>query len=183
MRFNLLGGPGLGKSTKAAWLYSQLKMQHHSVELVGEYVKTRAIQKIEIKKYDQFYIFGKQQHYEYRYLSHGIKNIVTDSPTFLASIYSEFYQGSKYAKPLEMMDDLYEEDYPSYNIFIDRRDMPYQDEGRYEDESTACEIDEAIMKKLKRKKRDYDVFKWNDLPSVLDEVLKRVDVPAEKEDE
>jgi len=175
MRFNLLGGPGLGKSTKAAWIYAHMKMENLSVELVGEYVKQWAIQKKEIKKFDQYYLFGKQHQYEYRNLSHGIKNIVTDSPTFMASIYAKFYQGEKYAKPLEMMDDLYEEEYPSYNIFINRQGLEYQTEGRYETESVACEIDELILSKLKAKKRHYDIFKWNDVASVVTKVLELSD--------
>ena len=39
MRINLLAGPGAGKSTMAAWLFSELKRRNISVEHVGEYVK------------------------------------------------------------------------------------------------------------------------------------------------
>ena len=39
MRICLYAGPGAGKSTTAAWLFSQLKMQDYDIELVTEYVK------------------------------------------------------------------------------------------------------------------------------------------------
>ena len=95
MRINILGGSGLGKSTLAAWLYSEIKRNHYSIELVSEYVKTRAVQKTEIKLLDQNYIFAKQQQYEYRFLSYGIKNCVSDSPTLLPTLYTEKYFGKK----------------------------------------------------------------------------------------
>ena len=174
-RLNIIAGPGAGKSTKAAWLYSQLKIQNFSVELIGEYVKAWASQDREVKKYDQYYLFGKQQQYEYRHLSFGVKNIVTDSPTFMSSIYAEIYHGAKYAKPLEMMDDLYEEEYPSYSMFIDRTGMEYVTEGRFETESQAIDVDNAILKKMKTKKRNFEIFKWNDFNAILQASLKVID--------
>ena len=36
MRINFLAGPGAGKSTTAAWIFSELKRKQASVELVTE---------------------------------------------------------------------------------------------------------------------------------------------------
>jgi len=40
MRINFLAGPGAGKSTTTAWIFSELKLRQVSVELVTEYVKS-----------------------------------------------------------------------------------------------------------------------------------------------
>ena len=86
MRINLLAGPGSGKSTTAAWLFSELKIRHISVELITEYVKSWATQKRQVTTFDQVYLFGKQMQYEYRFLNNGIKNVVTDSPLILSCV-------------------------------------------------------------------------------------------------
>lgn len=38
---NLLGGPGCGKSTGAAYIFSQLKMRNIDAELVTEFAKDK----------------------------------------------------------------------------------------------------------------------------------------------
>jgi len=133
MRINLFGGPGSGKSTTAARVFSELKEKKTSIEHVGEYVKSWAYQRRTIKKFDQVYLFAKQQQYEYRYLSCGVKNIITDSPCFLSYIYGAKYnEDPKIANALLQLSKIYDEDYPSVNIFIHRGEKDYVPEGRYQ---------------------------------------------------
>jgi nicotinamide riboside kinase len=171
----MLGGSGLGKSTIAAWLFAELKILHHSVELIPEYVKTRAVQRTEIKLLDQNYIFAKQQQYEARFLDYGIKNCVSDSPTMLPTLYTELYFGKKYAEPLEAMDDLYEELYPSFNILL-IREGEFNPEGRYQtNPEDAAEIDVMVLRRLEEKKRDFIVISREDKKDMLTKVLEKMD--------
>ena len=57
MRISLFGGPGSGKSTTAARLFSELKERHYSVEHVSEYVKSWTYMNRKPKGFDQVYIF------------------------------------------------------------------------------------------------------------------------------
>ena len=149
MRINLLGGPGSGKSTTAAWLFSALKEHHISVELVTEYVKSWACQKRQVTSFDQIYLLGKQMQYEYRFLNAGIQNIVTDSPVFLSAIYAEvYYKELNISKPILDLVDAYEKQFPSVNIFLNRKDKPYIQEGRYQNYEQAKEIDALIRANL-----------------------------------
>ena len=149
MRVNLLGGPGSGKSTTAAWLFSILKENHISVELVTEYVKSWACQKRQVTSFDQIYLLGKQMQYEYRFLNAGIKNIVTDSPVFLSSIYAEvYYSELNIAKPILELVEAYEKQFPSVNIFLNRKNKPYVQEGRYQTYEQAKQVDELIRRNL-----------------------------------
>lgn len=79
MRICFIGGPCSGKSKTAAWIFSELKERKISVEHVTEYVKSWTYIRRNVKEFDQIYIFAKQQQMEYKFLSNGVKNIITDS--------------------------------------------------------------------------------------------------------
>lgn len=148
MRINLFGGPGAGKSTTAAWLFSQLKDRRESVEHVAEYVKAWAYQKRPVMRYDQVYLFAKQQQYEYRFLKAGVKHIVTDCPCFL----SIFYAGAQtpLAQGLWTILQAYDEEFPVVNIFLVRGAKEYIQEGRYHTHEQAKEIDKEMLALLKK---------------------------------
>ena len=165
MRINLFGGPGSGKSTTAAWLFSELKRRLVSVEHVNEYVKAWAYANRPVDHYDQIYIMAKQMQYEYRFLKNGIKNIVTDSPVDLSIVYSP-----EHLKPaLRLMCQTYNQDFAHANIFIRRGDKPYVQEGRYQDKTRALEVDLKIQEEL----GPMISFDYGD-PAILDYVLAMV---------
>lgn len=83
---NLFGGPGCGKSTLAARIFSILKLKDISCELINEYAKI-AIQDDHKKVLEnQIYVFGKQFHRQWR-LYNKVDYIITDSPTILGVFY------------------------------------------------------------------------------------------------
>lgn len=178
MRVNFFGGPSAGKSTTAAWLFSQLKEKQVSVELVNEYVKQWSYQNRKINEFDQTYIFGKQLHYEYRYLTCGVKNTITDSPVLLSAIYANLYwEKLDLGQQIEQISDKYDEKFPAINIFLNRKDKPYVKEGRYQNYEQAKEIDAVISSKLNNKyKIGENLFyiDYSDREAILDTVLKYV---------
>ena len=56
---NLYGGPGSGKSTTAAGIFSELKMLGLNTELVTEYAKDKVWEKHESILDNQIYVFAK----------------------------------------------------------------------------------------------------------------------------
>lgn len=167
MRINLYGGPGSGKSTTAAWLFAKLKLAGCSVEHVGEYVKSWAYARREVKEFDQIYLLGKQMQYEYRFLTHGVQHIVTDSPVFN----NYYYAPEPIRGHILSIVNLYEMRYPGLNIFLDRKDKPYVQEGRYQTEGQAKQVDVNMMYELKNLGRAPQVFAYNNLEGILDYVL------------
>ena len=147
MRINFFGGPSAGKSTTSAWLFSELKMNGYSVEQVTEYVKSWAYLKREIKYFDQIYLFGKQMQYEYRFLEHGAQNIVTDSPVFLSYCYAKKYY-PRISSQLLLLCKEYDSVHRPINIFLERKDKPYDTQGRYQSKEEAMEIDRMIKFEL-----------------------------------
>ncbi len=177
MRINLLGGPGSGKSTTTARVFSELKERKYSIEHVSEYVKSWAYSGRKVNEFDQIYIFAKQQQYEYKWLSNGVKNIITDSPTFLSVFYSKKYISFEMSEAIWKLCQLYDEKYPVYNIFLDRGDKMYDGNGRYQTEEEARKIDEEMWNTLVQyyKPETYCRIPYKDKDAILNKILEIAD--------
>lgn len=84
---NLFGAAGCGKSTAAAYVFSQLKMRGISCELVTEYAKDCTWEKREMALNCQEYIFGKQS-YRLKRCADKVDVIITDSPLPIGLFYN-----------------------------------------------------------------------------------------------
>lgn len=174
MRVNLYGGPGLGKSTLAAWLFSQIKILRPDmqIEQVSEYIKDWAWDKRVPKSWDQFYVFSKQLNREDKVLRHGV-HVVTDSPLLMQVSYIE-RSGSVFAEECLSACKKFDLKYPSVNIFLERK-VPYNNEGRYENLYQAIEMDERITKLLSRFYDAFVQFNPLDKEAILEYVLTKLD--------
>ena len=174
MRINLFGGPGVGKSTTAADVFARMKRKNKSIELITEYVKAWATAKRKVNEFDQVYLFGKQMHYEYRHLAHGVKNVITDSPTDLSAIYAKFYNPTlPIHEGIESLNDTYESKFPSVKIFLDRGDKEYVPEGRYQTYEEAKQVDRLVLDYLDRKyPNDYVIFGYNHIDFIADYIIR-----------
>lgn len=145
---NLFAGPGAGKSTGAAYIFSKLKMAGIDCEYVSEYAKDRVWQDDQFPlQHCQLYVIGKQCLKIERLLG-KVDVIVTDSPIALGSMYTDekpyqdaaLYTAHKYKRTL--------------NIFV-RRKKTYNPNGRNQTEAEAIEIDNKIRKMLDDEKFIY----------------------------
>ena len=84
---NLVGQPGAGKSTGAAYVFSKLKMLGINAELIMEYAKDKCWEESKAVFENQVYIFGKQYFRISRALN-KVDVIVTDSPLILSCLYN-----------------------------------------------------------------------------------------------
>lgn len=176
MRINLYAGPGAGKSTTAAMLFGELKVRGYSIELVSEYVKSWAVEKRNVVAFDQIYLMGKQLHYEHRFLSNGIKHIVTDSPVLLSACYTRaFYpELNGIADHMEGMIAEYERHYPSLNIFLERGEKEYKEEGRYQTKEEAKQLDRIIKGTLMTLDIPFRAFGFGQHDQILDYVIQNL---------
>lgn len=143
---NLYGGPGCGKSTLAADVYAHLKRGGASVELVREYVKDWAWRGTSVGRWDQPYLIAKQLRAESA-LYGKVEFIITDSPILLATVFEARYQPNSYiGRELAWQIRTEQEAAGSRLRHVDlivRREHPFEQSGRFEDEAASIEIDAA----------------------------------------
>jgi len=173
-RINLWGGPGCGKSTIAAWLFSELNTQGYSVAQVPEYIKTRAYLKQPVEGMDQAIIFANQITLEDAPLPGGIQTIITDSPLGMQCYYARRHKFLCWQEILAMtkkFDELYE----PVHIVLSRRGIGYQEEGRYETSEEADVVDrEMELFMIDECNYEFTKIRTLDRATILDYVLKQL---------
>ena len=145
---NLYGGPGSGKSTMAASIFSELKWKGINCELVTEYAKDKVWEGSLNILDNQLYVLAKQYHKLFR-LKNKVEVIITDSPL----LFSLFYGESMSNNFKNLVFDLYQE-FHNIDIFLNRQ-KPYNPSGRLQTEDVAKSIDISIKQILKNKGISY----------------------------
>jgi len=145
---NFYGGPGSGKSTTAAGVFSKLKTMGVNAELITEYAKDKAWEnpvgpdgKFAPIFDNQIYIFAKQHHRLFR-LNGQVDVAVTDSPILLSSVYND--------GKFPALDNLVVETFNGFNNmnYYLNRVKPYNPKGRNQNEEQAIFIDGKVKKLL-----------------------------------
>ena len=136
---NFFSGPGAGKSTTAAALFTLLKLhQGIECELVTEYAKDLVWEERHHTLNNQNYVFSQQHHRIWR-VAQKVDIVITDSPFLLGNIYNRENTTDKFkAHVLEEFNS-----YNNLNFFIERKKR-YVELGRNRTESEAKKIDAFI---------------------------------------
>tara|TARA_B100001057_G_scaffold391566_1_gene399840 strand:- start:14539 stop:15102 length:564 start_codon:yes stop_codon:yes gene_type:complete len=148
---NFYGGPGSGKSTKAAGLYYKMNMAGFSVELNNEFAKECVWEDNVPMLKDQLYMLA-HQHRKILRLVGKVDYVITDSPVMLSGIYRELYKGPLYS---DLIDKLARECYDKYdniNFMLDRPKKVFIQKGRAQNEEGSIDIDQAILEMFKNEK-------------------------------
>jgi hypothetical protein len=135
---NLYGGPGCGKSTGMAYLFSHLKMAGVNCEMVPEFAKELVWEERFKTLSDQIYVFGKQQK-RIKMLEGKVDVVITDSPLLLSLHYGKDLSSS--------FNQLVFETYSQYDCmsFLLKRVKEYNPNGRMQTEDQAKDIDVALI--------------------------------------
>lgn len=149
---NLFGGPGIGKSTQASGLFTEMKKHHMSVEYTYEFPKEVAWEGNVSQLSDQFFITANQ-HRNISRLYGKVEYIIVDSPIVLGCFYEqrygEGYPASFYGKTglSKFLWNLFGQ-YENINILLTRNNETYDSNGRLQDLKEAQEIDADIKETL-----------------------------------
>lgn len=169
---NLFSGPGVGKSTAAASLFSLMKKYNYNVEYITEYAKELVYSKSFFKLKDQLYILAKQQHPLLR-LRDQVDYVIMDSPLLLSNIYLD-KSSAKFSVTAfnELTLSLFNS-YNNINFYLLRnKDEIYQQEGRLHTLSEATSIDNDIKDMLISNKIDYKDIHVK--PGIEHDILKYI---------
>jgi nicotinamide riboside kinase len=140
---NLFGGPGSGKSTTAAGLFSMMKMRGHKVELVTEFAKDLTYKKDFITLANQLAVLGEQDH-RLRRLEGHVDYVITDSPLMLSIVYAAGIYSEQWFKRAAWGAFC---TYDNINFLL-KRAKPYATYGRNQNEEQALEIDGVLRRLL-----------------------------------
>ena len=150
---NLFGAPGAGKSTGAAYIFSQLKMAGINAELVTEFAKDKVWEESKEAFNNQAYIFGKQ-YFRISRCENKVDVIVTDSPLLLSLIYNT---DSRLGDDFDQVVRNVAGSYNSMNFFITRT-KPYNPIGRNQTEEESNEIADDVYELLLKEGIDFESF-------------------------
>ena len=172
---NLLGGSGLGKSTTAALVFGELKLQDKSAELIQEYAKEWAWAGRRIKPEDQDHILTEQHTRESRVYG-KVDFIITDSPLILGPVYEKFYSGSdrSFARVYDLIQSA-ENSGVRYMNFVLNRNKKFNPQGRFETEDQAKAVDNLLRDYLIEKNIPFHTVQSTDrerVSEILHYVLK-----------
>lgn len=175
---NLFAGPGAGKSTAAAYIFSQLKMKGVNCELITEFAKDKTWEKNYSALRCQEYVFGKQS-YKMDRCRDQVDVIITDSPLPLGIFYNQNPVLGRHYESLVM--DVFNT-YDNLNFFINRK-KPYNPIGRNQTEEEAKEIDERIKTFCQKHDISYLIKDGTELGyiDIVDITLKYIKDNAEME--
>ena len=152
------GGPGSGKSTTAAEMFAELKKRGVSCELITEYVKQWAWRGTPITDWDDIYITAKQLRRESACYG-KVDYIITDSPLWLGAIYEQIYRpGSQVMSGIA--DELRARQEAAGLRIVEcfvKRNKPFVQEGRYEDEQAARRVDALCLEWLQMTAPDFHI--------------------------
>ena len=173
---NIAGGPGSGKTTVAAELFSKLKEKGYEVENVSEFAKELVWEKRNEAFDDRLYMHAEQNH-RLMMMNGNLDYIITDSPLILTSVYNHFYLEDKHTKEYnKMIDDVTLLTFNSYNniTFLIERETGYDTNGRRESQAEAKAIDERIIEYLEDNNIQY--IKIKDRENAADEIIKYLNI-------
>lgn len=160
---NLFGGPGIGKSTQAAELFSIMKKNNENVEITQEFPKILAWEKNMSAITDQFYI-AANQHRNISRLYGKVEYIIVDSPILLSNIYCDKYQNydeyptSFYLNSLDIFIIELFKKYDNINVLLKRKSGQFVESGRFQNDYESKIIDTQIKKVLLDNNIHFDEF-------------------------
>lgn len=147
---NLFGTPVAGKSTGAAYIFSELKMRGINAELVTGFAKDKVWENNDEVFKNQAYIFGKQS-YKMSRCRDKVDVIITDSPLPLSIFYNhDEVLGEDFNRTVMNV-------FNSYNNinFLLLRTKPYNPNGRMQTEAESDTLKVPMVNLLNEREVPY----------------------------
>lgn len=158
---NIFGGPGCGKSTLAAFIYSQLSIEGLNIELVTEFAKKKTFEKNIFAISYQPYITSNQVYYQ-KLAEKNYDYVITDSPSLLGIIYNT----SMNKKLKNIYNNFLIEEFKqqnNLNFLIKRHNNEFQQNGRLHNLKESLKIDKQIINLLEENQIDYYTVKTDEM--------------------
>lgn len=168
---NLFGVPSAGKSTGAAYIFSQLKNKGINAELITEFAKDKVWEENSAALSNQAYIFGKQ-YYRISRCQDKVEVIVTDSPILNSVLYNT---NETLGLEFNTLVSKVFHSYDSMNYLL-LRDKPYNPVGRLQTEAESDAMVEPLRKLLLEQNVRYTEKNGNfaSYSEIVSEVMRKL---------
>ena len=152
---NIIGGPGVGKSTIATGVFTQLKQKGVDCELASEYAKDITWEEHTNLFNNQIHLFAEQFRRQYRLLD-KVDYVICDSPLILNAIYLDFFLERTEKKYFDsdyiyLQKHFFNETFAQFNnlnYYIMRLNKYYTPTGRVHSLKESQDIDQKITASL-----------------------------------
>jgi hypothetical protein len=148
---NLFAGPGAGKSTMAARVFSDLKSHGVCAELALEFAKDLTWEWRDSALSCMPYVFGEQLWRLERLKDTGVETVITDGPLLLSTVYGKAWPRSF----LRGIADIVSRQ--NRLNFLVLRAKPYDPRGRRQSEDRARELDDDVRQMLETHAEPYKI--------------------------
>lgn len=169
---NLVGAPGAGKSTGAAYIFYRLKALGINAELITEFAKDKTWEHNSTALSNQLYILGKQ-YYRMTRCADQVDVIITDSPIILSLIYG---QASPYYEELSaLVHKLWGLD--NNLLYYIKRVKEYNPAGRNQTAEESDAIGEDLYNLLKEQGFELSIHQGDTsgYQTIVDDILKKLE--------
>jgi adenylate kinase family enzyme len=155
---NIIGAPGVGKTTISALLFAKLKLCGYVCEYVQEYAKKLVWMKDFDTLNNQYHVTKKQFELLQQINGH-VDFIVTDGPLIHGIYYNKYNKDniSNIDKTEKYILDCFSK-FNNINIVLDRISRKYETEGRIQSEDEAKDIDIVLKHLLKINSIEYNSY-------------------------
>jgi AAA domain len=170
---NIIGGPGVGKSTIYSLVYAWLKIRGHSAEQVQERAKALVWAKQFEVLDNQYYVSGLQNS-DLAAVYGKVRFVVTDG-SLIHGIYYNRHNPTNVSnialtekKILEMYNS-----YNNINVLLTRGDFDYEQCGRIQSHDEALNVDAELVKILEKHNINYVKFRSDHqyVDQIIDHIL------------
>ena len=165
VRIALLGAPGCGKSTLAAYVYAMLKDEGLDGDLVQEYIREHINKHKQVPSITFQSVVYERQLEKEKILPENLDFFVTDSPHILSYIYASLYIDYNDKDQVELLGDLYmkflRQSRKAYDLVyvLDHNHPPKMDDGvRYQTSKEMKILKKGIPNFLDMHKVNYRVM-------------------------
>ena len=171
---NIIGAPGVGKTTISALLFAKLKLCGYVCEYVQEYAKKLVWMKDFDTLNNQYHVTKKQFELLQQINGH-VDFIVTDGPLIHGIYYNKYNKDniSNIDKTEKYILDCFSK-FNNINIVLDRISRKYETEGRIQSEDEAKDIDIVLKHLLKINSIKYTNYpaEENSIKEIIEFILK-----------
>ena len=166
---NLFGSPGTGKSTGAAYIFSQLKMRGINAELVTEFAKDKIWEESHAIFKTQTSSFGKP-YFRISRCADKVDVVITDSPLLLSLVYNhDPVLGEDFNNVVRKVMNSYN----CKNYFLVRT-KAYNPVGRFQTEEESDAIADEILDLLNKEQFPYTISTGDvaGYDAIVDDILR-----------